>query len=135
MTNNSNDYYVKNLPLISDSSTIITGYYSDCGVSLASEPEFYSDSQTKIARECDAIKEMLLDKNRKYGDAALSPLQIFCKKDAETQLRSRIDDKLSRIKNDVIDEDEDPIKDLIGYLILLRVKQREKDVRKEGRFG
>lgn len=80
-----------------------------------------TDSQDKIKKKCDQIKELLLEKNRKYGDAALSPVRIFSKADPAEQLRVRIDDKLSRIANGALDEDEDPLLDLIGYLILLKI--------------
>ena len=64
---------------------------------------------------------LLIEKNRKYGDSALNPARIFSKADNVAQLHTRIDDKLSRIKNAQDDEDEDVIADLIGYLVLLTV--------------
>jgi hypothetical protein len=77
-----------------------------------------------IASECDAIKEMLLSKNRKYGDSALRPRRVFSKASAVEQILVRIDDKLSRIESAQYDEDEDVEKDLIGYLVLLRIARR-----------
>ena len=77
-----------------------------------------------IASECDAIKEMLLSKNRKYGDSAIKPKRVFSKASAVEQILVRIDDKLSRIESAQDDEDEDVEKDLIGYLVLLRVARR-----------
>lgn len=46
---------------------------------------------------------------------------------AVEQIRTRIDDKLSRITNrgDGVEPDEDTVLDLIGYLVLLRVAQQE----------
>jgi len=42
----------------------------------------------------------------------------------------RIDDKLSRIANGSGElSDEDTITDLIGYLVLLKIAQRDTDVR------
>lgn len=64
---------------------------------------------------------MLIEKNRKYGDSALNPVRIFSKASNIEQLHTRIDDKLSRIKNAQDDEDEDVIADLIGYLVLLTI--------------
>jgi hypothetical protein len=81
---------------------------------------------TLIELECDAIKAMLIDKNRKYGDSALSPLNVFFRGSAADALRVRMDDKLSRIANQQPDEDEDPIDDLIGYLILYKVHLRKE---------
>lgn len=79
-----------------------------------------------IASECDAIKEMLLSKNRKYGDSAIKPKRVFSKASAVEQILVRIDDKLSRIESAQDDEDEDVEKDLIGYLVLLRVARRSE---------
>jgi hypothetical protein len=79
------------------------------------------ESQLKIEEVCDEIKEILLEKNRKYGDAALNPVKVFSKLDPVQQIKVRLDDKLRRIQNSQNDEDEDPILDLIGYLILLKV--------------
>ncbi len=74
---------------------------------------------------CDEIKELLLDKNRKYGDSAINPARIFSKADATEQLKVRIDDKLNRLKNLQEDETEDTVTDLIGYLILLKIKMKK----------
>lgn len=68
------------------------------------------------------VRDTLLSKNVKYGDSALTPIRIFSKADAEEQLKVRIDDKLKRIQS-ASSDDEDTILDLIGYLVLLRIKQ------------
>lgn len=78
----------------------------------------------EIIEECNAIKDMLLDKNRKYGDSALSPVRVFSRADTIEQINVRIDDKLSRIRSGQADDDEDAEKDLIGYLILKRVARK-----------
>ena len=78
-----------------------------------------------ITAECDAIKGMLLEKNARYGDSALSPRRIFSRADAIEQIKVRIDDKLSRIATMWPgSEDEDTTGDLIGYLVLLRIARR-----------
>jgi hypothetical protein len=79
-----------------------------------------------ISEACDGIKELLLTKNRKYGNSALEPVNIFYRGESGDSLRVRIDDKLSRVLNRQDDEDEDVIDDLIGYLILLKVNNRLK---------
>jgi len=76
-----------------------------------------------IKKKCEEIANMLIEKNRKYGNSALNPLRIFSKADKIEQLKVRIDDKLNRIKNQQIDEDEDVVKDLVGYLVLLMIAQ------------
>ena len=67
------------------------------------------------------ITKMLIEKNRKYGNSALKPQRIFSKASAVEQIKVRIDDKLSRMKNQQDDDDEDVTSDLIGYLILLKI--------------
>ena len=77
--------------------------------------------QEEIQRVCIDVAELLVSKNKKYGNSALEPRRIFSKASAIEQINVRIDDKLSRIANRQSDEDEDVEKDLIGYLILKRV--------------
>lgn len=90
------------------------------------------DSIKRIELVCDSIKEMLLNKNRKYGNSALAPVRVFSRSDSVEQIKVRIDDKLSRYSNMQNDEDEDVIDDLIGYLILLKIAiaLREEDEEK-----
>lgn len=76
-----------------------------------------------IRRECDALAEMLIAKNRAYGDSALNPVRIFSRASPEEQILVRIDDKISRITHGEA-AGEDVILDLLGYLILLRVSMR-----------
>jgi len=85
-------------------------------------------TQLEIAKVCDSIKDLLLQKNARYGDSALNPCRIFSKADAIEQILVRIDDKLSRIQRGagLIASDEDVINDLIGYLILLKIALNNK---------
>lgn len=85
-----------------------------------------SQSTIDICTAIDEIKELLLEKNRRYGDSALSPMRVFSKADSVEQIKVRLDDKLSRLRNEQDDEDEDVMLDLIGYLILLRVAKRQQ---------
>ena len=80
-------------------------------------------TQEEISAVCNDIKELLLYKNKQYGDSALNPSRIFSKASAVEQLLVRIDDKLNRIKKGagLVGEDEDVIQDLIGYLVLLKI--------------
>lgn len=84
-----------------------------------------SNTQNEIVVVCEQIKQLLLEKNRKYGDSAINPIRIFSKADTKEQIKVRIDDKLNRLKNLQEDETEDVITDLIGYLILLKIKMNE----------
>jgi len=86
------------------------------------------DTKEKITEVCNEIKELLLEKNRKYGDSALNPIRILSKSDSVEQLKVRIDDKLNRLKNLQEDETEDTITDLIGYLILLKISITKQEM-------
>ena len=78
---------------------------------------------------CDDIKQLLIDKNQKYGDSALEPCRIFSQASPIDQILVRIDDKLSRIKRGagLVATDEDVIQDLIGYLVLLKIALKRND--------
>jgi len=82
-----------------------------------------NDTELKISVICDDIKELLIHKNRKYGNSALKPNRIFSKSSATEQLLVRIDDKLNRIMKGagLLATDEDVVNDLIGYLVLLKI--------------
>jgi hypothetical protein len=80
--------------------------------------QFYAD----VCQVVQSIKELLLEKNEKYGNSALEPLGVFSQLSAKEGLLVRIDDKLKRIKNGSLEkDDEDVINDLIGYLVLLKI--------------
>ena len=96
----------------------------------------------KISGICDDIKELLIYKNRKYGNSALKPCRVFSKSSPVEQLLVRIDDKLNRIMQGagLLAEDEDVVNDLIGYLVLLKIgmndeKNREMLEVAEGIYG
>lgn len=78
--------------------------------------------EDKVNKVLNQVGVMLREKNRKYGNSALDPVRIFSKQSSIEGLKIRIDDKLSRIRNGASDEDEDPLNDLIGYLILYKIK-------------
>lgn len=75
----------------------------------------------EILAQVKSVAERLIEKNKKYGNSAIQPQRIFSRADPIEQINVRIDDKLSRIKNQQVNEDEDAEFDLIGYLILKRV--------------
>lgn len=87
------------------------------------------ESEMKISGVCDDIKELLINKNRKYGNSALKPCRVFSKASAVEQLLVRIDDKLNRIMQGagLLANDEDVINDLIGYLVLLKIGMNDEN--------
>jgi hypothetical protein len=90
----------------------------------------HNEINVHIKEAADEVVDMLLRKNLAYGDSALNPLRVFSKADAGAGLRVRIDDKLSRIRNQGFDDSEDTLQDLIGYLILYRAGQRAGKIEK-----
>ncbi len=86
------------------------------------------EAREAIAAECDAVKELLIAKNREYGNSAFDPIGIFSRATAVQQIEVRIDDKIKRIQTtrgmDDVAIHEDTEQDLIGYLVLLRVARK-----------
>jgi hypothetical protein len=82
-------------------------------------------TQRKIREITNAMQDLLLYKNQKYGDSAINPLCIFTKhiKSVDTKTAAilvRIDDKISRVKN----ADElrtNDVADILGYCTLLLI--------------
>ncbi len=87
-----------------------------------------SETQFTIGQVCDEIKEMLIRKNKSYGDSALNPVRIFSTSDSIEQLYVRIDDKLSRITRGGAFVGDNDVDDLIGYLILLKIARELNSV-------
>lgn len=85
--------------------------------------EAFNATTVDICTVLDDTKQMLLEKNLKYGDSAVNPVRIFSRSSPIEQILVRIDDKLSRLSRGAGFEEveEDAISDLIGYLVLLKV--------------
>ena len=91
-------------------------------VPKTSEQEFASDVRFLLSE----LGDLLIAKNRKYGDSALNPKHIFSRVSAVEQIKARLDDKISRLMNQQPDEDEDVEWDLMGYLVLLRIAKKRR---------
>lgn len=78
----------------------------------------------EIKVQCEIIGNMLIAKNKAYGNSVFEPIGIFAKTDWENQINTRIDDKLCRIAKGEEYPGDDTLMDLIGYLILLRVGRK-----------
>ena len=80
------------------------------------------NTRSKIKAKCKRVEDLLLQKNARYGDASLEPLNVFSKCNSVTSIKARIDDKLKRIQTSgPVDDIEDTLLDLTGYLILLMI--------------
>jgi len=89
-------------------------------------------TQEKIDILFDNFKEFLKEKNKRYGDSALSPLQIFPTDDkAIAEICIRINDKCSRIKNSTEGLRKSDVCDLFGYISLLMIKKNWLNFKEE----
>ena len=82
-----------------------------------------TDTQNKIKNLCDKISEILIYKNKMYGNSILEPKQIFFKGGYMENILMRLDDKIGRIANTGKGNSirTNDIVDIIGYLILLLI--------------
>jgi glutaredoxin 2 len=70
----------------------------------------------------DKLKSLLAEKNKSYGDSALSDVNLFCNLSSLQLLEGQIEHKLRRFKTLGVDGDsEDTLMDLMGYLTLFMV--------------
>lgn len=76
----------------------------------------------------DGLRDLVLEKNRRYGNSALEPRRVFSRADPVEGIRVRLDDKLSRIAN-AAELRRNDIADMIGYLALLCVAEGWTDFR------
>lgn len=81
------------------------------------------DAKDAIVRTCIGLAEFLSTKNAAYGNSVFDPVRVLSDVSAETAIRVRIDDKLSRLmrgtKGAQAAVPEDTILDLAGYFVLL----------------
>ena len=71
----------------------------------------------RIVAKCAELTQFLLAKNASYGDSALNPIRVFSRATARQGLATRLDDKISRIKNAPGAFGDNDAKDLAGYLV------------------
>jgi hypothetical protein len=82
----------------------------------------YTDTQAKLVDVLDGMKNLLLYKNKKYGDSALKPKNIFYKGDATNSILIRLDDKIGRVMSNPDDKPRvNDVADIIGYCTLLLI--------------
>lgn len=92
--------------------------------------KYSQDLKTRqfISEVCDNLKCILLEKNLRYGNSALKPMEIFTKHakinedKAVCGMLYRLDDKLARVANSK-ELNKNDVFDIMGYLILLSVKK------------
>lgn len=91
-------------------------------------------TQDKIKQTCDNMKAFLIEKNKKYGNSVINPVDVFLHlittdtSSAESSILIRCNDKINRILNSSELRENDFI-DLTGYFIIL-LSQRNIDFTK-----
>ena len=107
---------VHNVPIDEIQGDIMAHLLSD------KDPWGESPTQQKIRNIMDAMKDLLLYKNQKYGDSAINPKKIFYKGDSTNSILIRLDDKLGRIMSNTENKPRvNDVADLIGYCTLLLI--------------
>ena len=81
-----------------------------------------TETQEKIIAITEAMRDLLLYKNQKYGDSALQPKRVFYKGDAVNSILIRLDDKIGRIMANTESAPRiNDVADIIGYCTLLLI--------------
>ena len=82
--------------------------------------------QEEIRKKCDEIRDLLIEKNKSYGNSVFDKGVLFSV-DPMYAIQARINDKLNRIKSKETYMSENDLMDLTGYLVLLQVYMDEVD--------
>ena len=93
----------------------------------------HTETQENIIALTGAIRDLLLDKNQKYGDSALQPKRVFYKGDAVNSILIRLDDKIGRIMANTESAPRiNDVADIIGYctLLLIGMGVKPEDIQK-----
>lgn len=76
-----------------------------------------STFEQNVRRILDGVADIVVARNKEYGNSALDPVQVFSKSGRMEQLKVQLDHKLSRIARGG-DPGIDTLRDLIGYEVL-----------------
>lgn len=93
-----------------------------------------TDRATRICEECAALSELLIAKNKDYGDSAFKAPLLAPALDSTSAILVRIGDKFERLqklafsRRPAVETESfrDTVKDLAGYCILYLVATKEK---------
>lgn len=76
-----------------------------------------SSFEQKVRTILTDVGDIVVARNKEYGNSALDPVRVFSKSDRMEQLKVQLDHKLSRIARGG-DPGLDTLRDLIGYEVL-----------------
>ena len=80
------------------------------------------NAEKRIKEIIKEVQDLLIAKNKQYGNSALKPIGVFANGSATDLIKIRL------IQGDeTIEADEDIVKDLIGYFVLLLIAMRDED--------
>jgi len=85
-----------------------------------------NEFEARVERITEDLADLLIQKNKAYGNSALDPVRVFSKANAVEQILVRIDDKLSRLARGYEYPGDDTIDDLLGYLVLLKMAKEDQ---------
>lgn len=92
-----------------------------------------TSTQERIKEITEAMEDLLLYKNQKYGDSAINPKKIFYKGDSTNSILIRLDDKLGRVMSNTEEKPRvNDVCDIIGYctLLLISMGVTKEDIEK-----
>lgn len=92
-----------------------------------------TETQQKIKDILSGMTDLLLYKNKKYGDSAINPKKIFYKGDSTNSILIRLDDKIGRVMSNTEEKPRvNDVADIIGYctLLLVSMKVTSEDLKK-----
>lgn len=118
MANKKADFKLNDVEAISPDAVKLSDSYMHAHMKEA----LYTDTQQKIIDVLDGMKNLLLYKNRKYGDSAINPKKVFYKGDSTNSILIRLDDKIGRVMSNPDDKPRvNDVADIIGYCTLLLI--------------
>jgi len=98
---------------------------------MAIRKNYNKGMEDQIKKTIKEVQDLLIYKNKSYGNSATNPAKIFSKGSAVESICARIDDKLMRVANKGLCKNTlDTVDDLIGYLVLLKIAIHKQDEEK-----
>lgn len=76
--------------------------------------------EQNVRRILGEVGDLLVERNREYGNSALDPIGVFSKASREDQLATQLDHKLSRVARGG-DPSNDTLRDIAGYVTLMLI--------------
>ena len=117
-------------PTLTEGVTMANAMYGVCVALMLRQLGI--DFEKHLDRVLSNARELLIAKNKAYGDSALNPVRIFSKASLKEQLLVRLDDKVSRLARGSA-AGEDVAGDMLGYLLLVTIaEKREREASDPG---